>query len=88
MSALTHSRQHCRHNLRFYADEPRLYVGGPTYHRVREGILANEQVLAGAGDGVTSTLLVQTEEERVVNNRMHDRFCKLHAAAGHPVEEG
>jgi lysophospholipase len=36
-----------------------LRVGGPTYHWVREGILAGEQVLAGAGDDATLTLLIQ-----------------------------
>ncbi|HFZ8996562.1 TPA: lysophospholipase L2 [Citrobacter freundii] len=88
MNALTHSKQRYRRNLRFYADEPQLRVGGPTYHWVREGILAGEQVLAGAGDDATPTLLIQAEEERVVDNRMHDRFCELRAAAGHPVEGG
>jgi lysophospholipase len=86
MNVLTHSRQRYRRNLRFYADEPRLRVGGPTYHWVREGILAGEQALAGAGDDSTPTLLLQAEEERVVDNRMHDRFCELRAAAGHPCE--
>jgi lysophospholipase len=53
---------------------------------VREGILAGEQVLAGVGDDDTPTLLIQAEEERVVDNRMHDRYCELRAAAGHPVK--
>lgn len=43
---LTHSRQRYRRNLRFYADEPRLQVGGPTSHWVREGMLAGDEVLA------------------------------------------
>lgn len=30
MNALTHSRQRYQRNLRFYADEPQLRVGGPT----------------------------------------------------------
>ncbi len=30
VNVLTHSRQRYRRNLRFYADEPRLQVGGPT----------------------------------------------------------
>ncbi|MBM0911859.1 lysophospholipase, partial [Escherichia coli] len=47
-----------------------------------------EQVLDGAGDDASPTLLVQAEEERVVDNRMHDRFCDLRTAAGHPVEGG
>jgi len=88
LNVLTHSRQRYRRNLRFYADEPRLRVGGPTYHWVREGILAGEQVLAGVGEDDTPTLLIQAEEARVVDNRMHDRFCELRAAAGHPCEGG
>lgn len=46
-------------------------------HWVREGILAGEQVLAGASDDTTPTLLIQAEEERVVDNRTHDRFVKF-----------
>lgn len=88
INVLTHSRQRYRRNLRFYADDPTIRVGGPTYHWVRESILAGEQVLAGAGDDTTPTLLLQAEEERVVDNRMHDRFCELRTAAGHPVEGG
>ena len=88
INVLTHSRQRYRRNLRFYADDPTIRVGGPTYHWVRESILAGEQVLAGAGDDATPTLLLQAEEERVVDNRMHDRFCELRTAAGHPVEGG
>ncbi|MGS3630393.1 serine aminopeptidase domain-containing protein [Enterobacter hormaechei] len=49
---------------------------------------AGEQVLAGVGDDDTPTLLIQAEEERVVDNRMHDRYCELRAAAGHPCEGG
>ena len=33
-------------------------------------------------------LLLQAEEERVVDNPMHDCFCELRTAAGHPVEGG
>lgn len=88
VNVLTHSRERYRRNLRFYADEPKLRVGGPTHHWVREGILAGEQVLAGAGDDATPMLLLQAEEERVVDNRVHDRFCEIRAAAGHPCEGG
>ncbi|HGB6220789.1 TPA: lysophospholipase L2 [Salmonella enterica subsp. enterica serovar Potsdam] len=88
MNALTHSRQRYQRNLQFYADEPQLRVGGPTWHWVREGILAGEQVLAGASDDTTPTLLIQAEEERVVDNRTHDRFCEIRAAAGYPCEGG
>lgn len=49
-------------------------------------ILAGEEVLAGAEKDVTPTLLLRAEEERVVDNRMHDRYCELRAAGGHPCE--
>lgn len=84
LNVLTHSPERYRRNLRFYADDPDLRVGGPTYHWVREGILAGEQVLAGATAVTTPLLLLQAEAERVVDNRAHDRFCELRAAAGHP----
>ena len=85
-STLTHSRQrYRRRNLRFYADEPQLRVGGPTYHWVREGILAGEEALAGAEKDTTPTLLLGVEEERVVDNRMHERYCELVPRAGRPL---
>lgn len=88
INVLTHSRVRYRRNLRCYADDPQLRVGGPTNHWVREGILAGEKVLAGAAQDTTPMLLLQAEEERVVDNRMHDRFCEIRAAAGHPCEGG
>lgn len=88
INRLTHSRQRYRRNLRLYADDPALRVGGPTWHWVREGILAGEQVLAGATVMTTPTLLLQAQEERVVDNRMHDRFCDIRGAAGHPCWGG
>ena len=88
LNVLTHSRERYRRNVRFYADEPRLRVGGPTYHWVREGILAGEQILADAANDAFPLLLIQAEEERVVDNRMHDRYCALRAEAGHPCEGG
>lgn len=86
LNILTHSPERYRRNLGFYADNPALRVGGPTYHWVREGVKAGEQILAGVGDDDTPTLLIQAEEERVVDNRMHNRYCELRAAAGKPCE--
>jgi lysophospholipase len=88
LNTLTHSRERYRRNLRFYADEPQLRVGGPTWHWVREGILAGEQVLAGAESDTSPMLIIQAEDERVVDNRMHDHFCEIRAEAGHPCEGG
>ncbi len=88
VNVLTHSRQRYRRNLRFYADEPRLQVGGPTWHWVREGMLAGDEVLANVEKDTAPTLLLQAQEERVVDNLMHDRYCELRAAAGHPCEGG
>jgi lysophospholipase len=86
LNILTHSRERYRRNLGFYADNPYIRVGGPTYHWVREGILAGEEILAGAANDNTPTLLMQAEEEKVVDNRMHDRYCERRAAAGKPCE--
>ena len=41
-------------------------------------------MLAGATAVTTPLLLLQAEAERVVDNRAHERFCELRAAAGHP----
>lgn len=86
LNVLTHSHVRYRRNLRFYADEPGLRLGGPTLHWVREGILAGEQVLAHAAEMTTPVLVLQAQDDRVVDNRMQDRFCALRAAAGHPCE--
>ncbi|KAF1367205.1 MAG: lysophospholipase L2 [Yokenella regensburgei] len=88
MNVLTHSKERYRRNLRFYSDNPQLRVGGPTWHWVREGMLAGEQVLAGAAKDTTPVLLLQAEDERVVDNRMHERFCEIRAEAGYPCEGG
>lgn len=55
-------------------------------HWVREGMLAGDEVLANVEKDTAPTLLLQAEEERVVDNLMHDRYCELRAAAGHPCE--
>ena len=44
-------------------------VGGLRSTGCARGILAGEEVLAGAEKDVTPTLLLQAEEERVVDNR-------------------
>lgn len=86
INLLTHSEQRYRRSLRFYADEPELRVGGPTYHWVREGLLAGHDVLAGAADIKTPVLLLQAGEDRIVDNRSHVLFCRAMAKAGHPCE--
>ncbi len=87
LNLLTHSWQRYRRNLRFYADDPELRVGGPTYHWVREGILAGNDILTKAAAITTPLLLLQASEEKVVDNRRHGAFCRAMAAAGHPCEE-
>lgn len=88
LNTVTHSRVRYQRNLRFYADEPQLRLGGPTHHWVRESLLAGENILAQAAEDSFPTLLLQAEEERVVDNRMHDRYCTLRDEAGHPCEGG
>jgi len=84
MNVVTHSQERYRRNLRFYADDPELRVGGPTFHWVRESIIAGEQILAGAAAITTPIFLLQAGEERVVDNRVHHQFCQIKAMAGHP----
>ncbi|WP_255557158.1 lysophospholipase L2 [Sodalis sp. dw_96] len=86
LNLLTHSWQRYRRSLRFYADDPELRVGGPTYHWVREGILAGNDILTKAPAITTPLLLLQADEEKVVDNRSHDAFCRAMADAGHPCE--
>ncbi|WP_230492786.1 lysophospholipase L2 [Martelella alba] len=86
LNVLTHSPQRYRRSLRFYADEPGLRIGGPTYHWVREGILAGNDILAKAAAITTPLMLLQAGEEKIVDNRRHEAFCQAMAAAGHPCE--
>lgn len=51
-------------------------------------MLAGDEVLANVEKDTAPTLLLQAEEERVVDNLMHDRYCELRATAGHPCEGG
>ncbi|PKH19582.1 lysophospholipase [Enterobacterales bacterium CwR94] len=88
INELTHSWQRYSRNLRFYADDPGLRVGGPTYHWVRESILAGEALLTNAGNINTPVLLLQAEDDKVVANLAQDRFCAAMAAAGKPLEGG
>lgn len=88
INELTHSRERYRRNLRFYADDPGLRVGGPTYHWVREAIRAGQLILSEAAQISTPLLLLQAGEEKVVDNRAQDLFCQTMTAAGQPCSEG
>ncbi|AUG99079.1 lysophospholipase [Prodigiosinella confusarubida] len=84
VNILTHSYERYQRSVRFYADDPDLRVGGPTYHWVREALMAGEQLLSQAVDITTPLLLLQAEEDRVVDNHSQDVFCQALAEAGHP----
>lgn len=88
LNHLTHSRERYRRNLRFYADDPGLRVGGPTYHWVRESVLAGQTILQQAANITTPLLLLQAAEESVVDNSAQDLFCQTMVAAGRPCEGG
>ncbi|PIJ50793.1 lysophospholipase [Erwinia sp. OLTSP20] len=81
---LTHSLERYRRNLRFYADEPQLRVGGPTHHWVREGIQAGEDILRHVSSLKTPLLLLQAEDEKVVDNQAQNKFCHMLNKAGNP----
>ncbi|BAN96807.1 lysophospholipase [Plautia stali symbiont] len=86
INRLTHSRERYRRNLLFYADDPAIRVGGPTYHWVREGIQAGRHIFNQVAHITTPILLLQASEDDVVDNRAQDLFCEAMAAAGHAVE--
>ena len=88
MNQLTHSRERYRRNLRFYADDPAIRVGGPTWHWVREGIQAGQNILGKAATITTPLLLLQAGDDKVVDNRSQDLFCAAMLAAGHPCGGG
>lgn len=88
INALTHSRERYRRNLRFYADDPGLRVGGPTYHWVREGVLAGQSILEKAKEITTPLLLLQAGADKVVDNRAQDLFCQAMTTAGQLCEGG
>jgi len=88
LNQLTHSRERYRRNLRFYADDPGLRIGGPTYHWVREGVLAGQMILNQAAKISTPLLLLQAAADRVVDNSAQDLFCQKMLSAGQPCEGG
>lgn len=88
INELTHSRERYRRNLRFYADDPGLRVGGPTYHWVREGMMAGQSILSKAKEISTPLLVLQAGADKVVDNRAQNLFCEAMTAAGHPCEGG
>lgn len=88
INQLTHSRERYRRNLRFYADDPGLRVGGPTWRWLRESVLAGKRILRLAKEISTPLLLFQAGAENVVNNHVQDLFCQMMTAAGQPCEGG
>lgn len=88
INRLTHSQERYRRSLRFYADDPAIRVGGPTYHWVREGIYAGRNIISKAATITTPLLMLQAGDDRVVDNRSQDLFCAALASAGHPCEGG
>ncbi|RWR02743.1 lysophospholipase L2 [[Pantoea] beijingensis] len=88
VNELTHSDERYRRNLRFYADDPGIRVGGPTYHWVREGVMAGQRIVNQAAEIVTPLLLLQAGEDNVVDNRAQDLFCTKMVEAGHPCDGG
>ncbi len=88
INQLTHSRVRYQRFLRFYADMPTIRVGGPTYHWVRESMLAGERMIASAAAITTPILLLQASEDRVVENRAQMLFSQAMDLANHPLEGG
>ena len=79
---VTHSLERYRRSVQLYVDDPVLRMGGPTYHWVRESILAGEMALQQAANITVPLLLLQAGEENVVENAAQERFCQAMQAAG------
>lgn len=88
VNVLTHSRERYRRSVRFYADDPGLRVGGPTYHWIREAMAAGQELMALAPQITTPLLLLQAREDIVVDNHSQNDFCQALAQAGHPCVGG
>ncbi len=88
VNVLTHSKARYRLFSRHYADRPELRLGGPTYHWVRESMMAGEKAIALAPQITTPLLLLQASQERLVDNNSHLAFCQALTDAGHPCEGG
>ena len=68
-----------RRNLRFYADDPAIRVGGPTYHWVREGIHAGRNIISQV-DKITTT--------RMTRRRHRGTKKVLRTIVDHPIIAG
>lgn len=88
VNLLTHSKARYRLFSRHYADKPELRLGGPTYHWVRESMIAGERAIELAPQITTPILLLQASQDRLVDNDAHVAFCNALADAGHPCAGG
>lgn len=88
INLMTHSNERYRRNLRFYADNPAIRLGGPTYHWVHEGMEAGKRILGLVPNIHTPILLLQAGKDKIVDNRAQDLFCEAMRKAGHPCEGG
>lgn len=82
INRLTHSRVRYQRTLRHSADDPRLQLGGPTYHWVKESTQAGKQIIAQAAQLITPFILLQASEEKVVDNQAHTAFFQVRSDAG------
>lgn len=79
---LTHSPLRYRLFREQYERTPEVKLGGATAHWIREGILAGEQAIQGAGKINTPLLLLQAGEDSVVDNAAQDAFCRAAPCEG------
>ncbi|AKJ40849.1 lysophospholipase L2 [Pragia fontium] len=88
VNLLTHSKARYRLFSRHYSDKPEIRLGGPTYHWVRESMMAGERAIQLAPQITTPLILLQASQDRLVDNEAHAAFCQALADAGHPCEGG
>lgn len=81
---LTHSRVRYQRNIRLYADDPDLRMGGPTYHWVYEGLRAGQEILSKTATITTPLMVLQAEQEKIVSNAAIEAFCTAMQNNGKP----
>lgn len=85
---VTHSRLRYKRNIQLCSDAPRLQLGGPSAHWVKEAMDVGKQILEQAASFTTPVLLLQAEEDVVVDNQAQRDFCQQMADLGKPLLYG
>jgi len=73
---LTHSHIRYQHYQQLYQEQPALQVGGPSYRWVWQSLIAIKQCYLMTRQIKTPILIIQSGDDRIVNNAAQTRFLK------------